>query len=297
MFRRALLLSTLSLAFGITMTTSGVAAAGDAPVGITGDTAASAFFGADLSGGNEVPAADPDGTATALVRITGTEVCYALRWAGITAPFAGHIHTGAAGANGAVVVGFFAIPGGATLPANLTAVAGCVTADQTVVDAIVANPAAFYVNTHTVDFRAGAVRGQLRKLRHADLNAFSGGRTLSAVATGAKEIPGPGDVDARSVARIDVKADSVDFAASWSAFDLPTAAHIHLGTPAIAGPIIVPLFAQPGGLPASITAVAGTATAAPAVLQDIRDNPRAFYYNIHNAEFPAGGARGQLARR
>ncbi len=287
MFRRALLLSTLSLALGLTMTTSGEAAPG---------AAASVFFGADLAGANEVPAADPDGTATALVRITGAEVCFSLRWAGIAAPSAGHIHTGAAGTNGAVVVGFFAVPGG-TLPANLTGVAGCVTTAQATVDAIIANPAAFYVNTHTTEFPAGAIRGQLHRLRHADLDTFSRGGNLSAVATGAHEVPGPGDVDARSVGRFTVKTDTVDFAASWTALAPPTAAHIHLGTPAIAGPVIVPLFAQAGGLPASITAVSGTATATPAVLQDIRDNPRAFYYNIHNAEFPAGGARGQLSRR
>jgi hypothetical protein len=290
------LLSTLSLAFGITLTTSGVASAQDDSA-ITGANATSVFFSADLSGANEVPAADPDGTGKALVRITGTQVCFALKYANITAPFAGHIHTGAAGANGAVVVPFFAVPGGATLPANLTGIAGCLASDQATVDSIKANPAGFYVNMHTVDFRAGVMRGQLTKVRRADLGAFISSGNFSAVAVGAREIPGPGDVDARSVARFDVKTDTVDFMAAWTALAPPTAAHIHLGTPSLAGPVIVPLFAQPGGLPDTIMAVAGTASVAPATSQDIRDNPRAFYYNIHNTDFPAGAARGQLSRR
>ncbi|HKN53989.1 MAG TPA: CHRD domain-containing protein [Amycolatopsis sp.] len=297
MSRRALLLSTLSLAVGITLTTSGVANAQDDTAGFAPATAASQFFSANLAGTNEVPPADPDGTATAIVRITGTEVCFALRYANITAPFAGHIHTGAAGSNGAVVVPFFAVPGGATLPANLTAVAGCVASDQATVDAITANPAGFYVNMHTTAFRAGALRGQLKKIRRADFGAFMFRGNLAADAVGAREIPGPGDPDAHSVARFDVKTDTVDFAAFWANFTMPSAAHIHLGTPSIAGPVIVPLFAQAGGLPATIMAVAGSTPAPAAVLQDIRANPRAFYYNIHNAEFPAGGARGQLFRR
>jgi len=296
MSRRALLLSTLSLALGITLTTSGVAAAQDGPAGIAPATAASQFFSADLSGANSVPPADPDGTGTAIVRITGTEVCFAERWAGITAPFAGHIHAGAAGANGAVVVPFFAVPGGATLPANLTAVAGCVASDQATVDAIKANPAGFYVNTHTIDFPAGAVRGQLKKARPVDFRAFMFHGSLAAVATGAREVPGPGDADGLSAARFDIKADTVDFAAFWTRVAPPSAAHIHLGTPSLAGPVVVPLFVQAGGLPPAIIAVAGTTSAAPALLQDIRNNPRAFYYNIHNADFPAGAARGQLSR-
>jgi hypothetical protein len=297
MSRRALLLSTLSLAVGITLTTSGVATAQDDSAGIAPATAASQFFTAKLMGANEVPPADPADTGSAIVRITGTQVCFALKWAHISAPFAAHIHNAVAGAAGPIVVPFFGVPAGGTLPANLNAVAGCVASDQATVDAIEANPAAFYVNMHTVEFKAGALRGQLMRAGRLDLGSMLFHGNLAAVATGAHEVPGPGSPDARSVARFDVKTDSVDFAAFWTAFPMPTAAHIHLGTPAIAGPVIVPLFAQAGGLPASIMAVAGTMTAPAAVLQDIRDNPRAFYYNIHNAQFPAGGARGQLFRR
>ena len=40
-------------------------------------------------------------------------------------------------------------------------VMGCATADRALVKEILQNPAGFYVNVHTSDFPAGAVRGQL----------------------------------------------------------------------------------------------------------------------------------------
>ncbi len=66
----------------------------------------------------------------------------------------GHIHRGAAGINGPVVVPFTALPGA-------DAAAACTTIDLTLAGEILATPADFYVNLHTGDFPAGAIRGQL----------------------------------------------------------------------------------------------------------------------------------------
>jgi hypothetical protein len=38
---------------------------------------------------------------------------------------------------------------------------GCATVSHELMAEILANPSAFYVNVHTTDYRAGAVRGQL----------------------------------------------------------------------------------------------------------------------------------------
>ncbi len=38
---------------------------------------------------------------------------------------------------------------------------GCVSADPVLIGQIIANPAGYYVNVHTTEFPAGAVRGQL----------------------------------------------------------------------------------------------------------------------------------------
>lgn len=110
---------------------------------------------ADLSGANEVPPADPDGRGTAAVTIdvaTG-EICVDMRVSNITTAVAAHIHRGAAGVNGPVVV---------PLTAPNTTSAQCVTASPVPLAAeIAANPGGFYVNVHTADYPNGAIRGQL----------------------------------------------------------------------------------------------------------------------------------------
>jgi CHRD domain len=52
---------------------------------------------------------------------------------------------------------------------NPGASSGCVTVAATLAADILAHPKAYYVNVHTGDFPAGAVRGQLKRLhRHHD---------------------------------------------------------------------------------------------------------------------------------
>lgn len=81
----------------------------------------------------------------------------------------------------------------------------------------------------------------------------------------------------------------------------PQAAHIHIGKPGQAGPVVVPLATKPFKLPRSGTLTSKNFTAAPgtssfaAVIKDIRAG-RA-YVNIHTKKFPAGEIRGQIRRR
>ncbi|MEO5899922.1 MAG: CHRD domain-containing protein [Ilumatobacteraceae bacterium] len=113
-------------------------------------------FLASLSGANETPGAgDADGTGAASVTIdpvTG-EICADLRVENIQTAVMAHIHRGAAGVAGPVVVPFPVLP-------NPTA-AQCVIAAPALAAEIAGNPSGFYVNVHTADFPAGAVRGQL----------------------------------------------------------------------------------------------------------------------------------------
>jgi hypothetical protein len=117
--------------------------------------AAGQTYTAALSGANEVGSAgDPDGAGLAIVAINGTQISYTILVSAIDAPTAAHIHRGAAGVNGDVVVNF-----------NPSFVAGSafgtVNATQAIIDEIAANPAGFYVNVHNGPFPNGAVRGQL----------------------------------------------------------------------------------------------------------------------------------------
>jgi hypothetical protein len=88
----------------------------------------------------------------AIIRIEGSSLHYSIVTANIATPTAAHIHRGAPGFPGGVVVGFTV----STL-ANGT-VEG---ASQALIDEIAANPGSFYVNVHTADFPGGAVRGPL----------------------------------------------------------------------------------------------------------------------------------------
>ncbi|HEX9697286.1 MAG TPA: CHRD domain-containing protein [Actinomycetota bacterium] len=113
---------------------------------------------AELNGANEVPGpGDADGTGTAIVTLNKGrgEVCWQLNVSNITLPAAAaHIHRGEAGVPGPVVVTLSA-------PAADGEAIGCTSADKSLIDAIRLNPSDYYVNVHTSDFPAGAVRGQL----------------------------------------------------------------------------------------------------------------------------------------
>jgi hypothetical protein len=121
-------------------------------------------------------------------------------------------------------------------------------------------------------------------------------RTLEATLTGAREVPGPGDPDGRGKAQIRLKGDQVCFDLSWRNIAAPTMAHIHRGARDASGPVVVLFFDVPGGLGAPVSSVGGCAPAAASLIGEIRENPRAFYVNIHNADFGPGAIRGQLRR-
>ena len=128
-------------------------------------------FSARLSGDNEVGGGDPDGSGTAAIKTRGTEVCYDLRWSGVEVTMA-HIHKGAAGSNGDVVVNFFANES----PVDASSKSGCVTAKAAVVKGLAANPANYYVNLHSPEFPKGAIRGQTALVSgNGDQLAFTGG--------------------------------------------------------------------------------------------------------------------------
>ena len=118
---------------------------------------------------------------------------------------------------------------------------------------------------------------------------------LSATLTGAKEVP-PADADGQGRARVRLRQGQVCFTLSWRNIAAPMAAHIHKAPADQSGPIVVTLLSAPGGLGAPVSSVGGCAVVDPALVADIRKNPRAYYVNIHNADFPAGAIRGQLHR-
>jgi hypothetical protein len=105
-------------------------------------------------------AGDLDGFGGAtVVIVSNRRICFSLSFARVGQIVAAHIHRGAAGQNGPVVVDF-AIPSGGIAGAA-GGHAGCTNAAAGLVRSIKNNPGAYYVNTHTSEFPAGAIRGQL----------------------------------------------------------------------------------------------------------------------------------------
>ena len=110
---------------------------------------------ASLLPGNQSPPTESDGSGTALVTLNQGrgEVCWDISVSDLTSPvILAHIHSGAAGTNGPVVVDF-------NEPVN--GLNGCVHADEALIKTIRQDPADYYVNVHTTTFPGGEVRGQL----------------------------------------------------------------------------------------------------------------------------------------
>ena len=111
-----------------------------------------------LLGANEVPnPGDPDGSGAAHVTLNQGqgEVCFEITVAGVDPITAAHIHTGAAGVPGGVLVNF-------NVPVN--GLSGCVSGvDKDLIKDIRQNPENYYVNVHNAVYPAGALRGQLTK--------------------------------------------------------------------------------------------------------------------------------------
>ena len=122
--------------------------------------AAIVTFTAELTADAEVPTPGPDGaTGSAVITVDDetNEVCFELTIDGIgqDTVIAAHIHEGEAGVAGDIVVPLFTEPPTGEMT-------GCVQdVDPAIVAAIIADPAAYYVNIHTEQFPDGAVRGQL----------------------------------------------------------------------------------------------------------------------------------------
>jgi len=113
------------------------------------------YLFADLSGANVTGGGDEDGYGdfAASVKLTENQFCYELSAGEIGAPTAAHIHVGEAGVDGGPVITLTALSGGGET---------CVAADGKLLKKIANQPGDYYVNVHTADFPAGAIRGQLQ---------------------------------------------------------------------------------------------------------------------------------------
>ena len=132
-------------------------------------------FKAELKSANEnPPITDAEATCagTATVTLNPASVKFDVTITGCpsaTAINIGHIHEGAAGANGPVKIstglaaGELTLTGGGVTFSKTATPAGPPAWDAALITAIMANPSGYYVNFHSTAHAGGVIRGQLTK--------------------------------------------------------------------------------------------------------------------------------------
>lgn len=144
----------------------------------------------------------------------------------------------------------------------------------------------YYVNVHSPSFPDGEIRGQLQSRQTAQL----GVEVLSFTLTGDQEVPPVTTADSGvCVASFELaglpEQGELDLFCTHDVEDA-IAAHIHLGAPGVAGPIVVPL-----GDPTSPIIVEDIELD-PALTEALRDG--LLYVNVHTPANPGGEIRGQM---
>ena len=172
--RRAILLSILAVALIVpvgcgsskssTSTSASTPAASSSPSTSTTTASAKAkvkkalsrTYAVKLTGAAETPPGPSSGSGKAVVTLSTktNKVCWTFgSLSGFSNPTYAHIHVGAAGTSGNIVV---PLSTGATFKPK-----GCVAASPSTISAIAANPHGYYVNIHSKQNPSGAVRAQL----------------------------------------------------------------------------------------------------------------------------------------
>ena len=111
--------------------------------------------------------------------------------------------------------------------------------------------------------------------------------------TGAAEVPSKGDPDGSGTAKVTLNPGQgqICYELAVKGIGTANAAHIHAGAAGQAGGVKVPLEA-----PSAEGSSKGCADVDQALVKQIMDKPSDYYVNVHNAEYPNGALRGQLAK-
>jgi hypothetical protein len=238
-------------------------------------------LGATLNAAQEVPAPTGDVSAargafaaTATATADGASLAWQLTFSGLTgAAAAAHVHMGAPGQAGGVVV---PLCGPCESPASGTA-----NVDANVLAALQTGGA--YANVHTPTNRAGEIRGQVGVVA-----------TMTTALTARQEVPKPkGNVRrARGTFTATITTSGTTGRMAWrltfsGLTGRAAAAHIHTGQRGKAGPVAVALCGP------CRNGMRRSADLSPAVLAALQAGRG--YVNVHTARNPAGEVRGQIA--
>lgn len=236
------------------------------------------LYVANLAGAHEVPAVDTPATGRAVLSVISDTVYYRIFVADIISITAAHIHEGAIGTNGGVVVPLFT--GGGTFdPAN--PISGTLTLSPTQIAKLAAGE--YYVNVHTPTAPSGEIRGQIQH--------YSPPAGYNALLLGTNE-PSSVETDAKGVARFTlINTNTLQYQVAVSDIISVTASHIHFGPAGVNGPVAHGLYTGTGTFDPQ-TPISGTVLLNAKELVDLLTGY--LYVNVHTSANPGGEIRDQI---
>ena len=229
-------------------------------------------FKADLNGTNEVPSTTTSATGSATFVLDSLSDQLAYRWSSANmTPTAVHIHSGAVGITGSVVV-----------PLDITG-SGSVTLTALQAASLLMN--GYYINVHSADFPNGEIRGQI--------NPAPIPTHFMAAMNGAQEVPPITTTNAggTTVVDLDVTQTQLKYQVSVTNIVSITAAHFHRGLYGTNGPVAYNLL--PPSTPFDVNnPISGTVTISAEDLVNLLTGR--LYANVHTSSHGGGEIRGQL---
>jgi hypothetical protein len=248
-------------------------------------------YGGPLSGAQEVPAVatTATGQGTAVISADGSTITYIITYSGLSGTVnASHIHTGAAGVAGPVILPI--TPGPSPMTGTLTAAnfvaAGGITTFAQAVAAVRAGTT--YFNLHTTANPGGEIRGQIvaaGDAYFADMNAAQENPPLAETGTG------------KGLAVISADSSTVTYLITYSGLTgTVNASHIHTGAVGVNGGVILPIVPGPSPMSGTLTSATFTASGSVTTFAQAVAAIRAgtTYFNLHTTAHPGGEIRGQI---
>jgi hypothetical protein len=256
-------------------------------------------LGAVLTPSQETPAPTAIsgfGNSTVTFDSTRTNITVTITVSNLGSPINNfHIHEGAPGVQGPVVINLIAL-GGTFVNGTMTGTFPIPTTDPDLVPRMLKNPGNFYVNVHTNQFPVGAIRGQLSYVSGGPISYASELRPANEVPPNASTSFGS------SLVTLDLNNNTMAWEADGSGIGNATLSHIHRGVAGVSGPVVINFALSSAAIPSGRTNGSATIAAQQAasflpsdlVALASASTANGYYVNIHSSAFGAGEMRGQL---